>query len=76
MEPDQVSQHTLSRPFQLGISIDNLCINSDQHLLPFKASSALALGVISCMLGVIRCGQLWQERIHGPCQINILSGQL
>jgi hypothetical protein len=51
-EPDQVRQHTLSRSFQVGISIDNSFINSDQNLPPFKASSALALVSISCMLRV------------------------
>ena len=75
-EPDQVRQHTLSRSFQVGISIDNSFINSDQNLLPFKASSALALESISCMSGAIRCDQLWQDSVHDPCQINILSSQL
>ena len=61
-------------PGQESISIDNSCINSDQ---PFKASSALALGVISCMSGAIWCGQLWQESIHGPCnEYNVWSAAI
>ena len=42
----------------------------------FNASSALASESISCMSGAIWCDQLWQESIHGPCQMNIQSGQL